>query len=158
MILKHMKWESVLPGKKQKIHQMHVRKTSTDKEKCYNAINWTPSLHGLQLKICGDAKCVVDWANGVAATKDSAHLANVHAARNALAHLWGKYNVHPAPATGNWVQHQYRKYNGLADKLATKAIVENTSKWVQRPIPPNTIASQASFDGCLRKGRAGTGW
>ena len=116
-----------------------------------------PNAKDIQLKICGDAKCIVDWANGLSAVNDKRHLANVHMTRNAFAQRWGIYNVLPVPAGGEWVQHQYRQFNDLADQLATKAIKEQSSKWVQKPIPKETVALQASFDGGLRKRKAATG-
>ena len=110
------------------------------------------------LKLCGDAKTIVDWANGQAVAKKAETKTQVAFTQKTLAQLWNSYNMMPATACADWVTHQYRKFNDTADKLATKAVLERKSLWVQKPIPKKATAIQGAFDGGKRGNSSGAGW
>ena len=117
-----------------------------------------PVTSAIQLKICGDAKTVVDWINGSAVAKNANHKQQIPTAQKSLAQMWGQHAAIPSPTVGEWVQHQYRRYNDTADKLATIAVLERRAQWIQKPIPKGTSAIQAAFDGGKRGKFSGTGW
>ena len=81
----------------------------------------------------------------------------MHAIREDLAWLWAKRSVQPAPDVGNWITHQFRRHNKIADRLATIAVEQRRTLWVHRPLPKNTIAIWGGFDGGLRAGKSGAG-
>ena len=124
----------------------------------YHHIHWEKERIGIQLKVCGDAKIIVDWLNGVSAIKVTEHHMHITKARYTLAKLWSDHGVNPVPMYGDWLTHQYREHNKLADKLATIAVVHREAKWIQRPLPPTVHAIWGSFDGGKRSMGSGMGW
>ena len=125
----------------------------------YNEPPWEKSTgETLQLQLNGDAKIVVDWANGHAALKAIEHKINLRVLRTTLANLWTSLDVHPIGGYSNWIQHQYREHNAIADALATLAVTTRDAKWVLRPLPPSTCTLWGAFDGGKRTEGSGMGF
>ena len=124
----------------------------------YHDLEWQSAQYGIQLKICGDSKVVVDWINGTCAIKGKQCKPHVNLTRHTLANLWSYHNTVPAPIYGEWITHQFREHNKLADRLATIAVVERKAAWVQKPLPQNALAIWGSFDRGKRSSGSGMGW
>ena len=71
---------------------------------------------------------MVDWVNGHAIAKNTIHKQQIATVQKSLAQMWGQLAVIPSPTVGEWVQHQYRRYNDTADKLATIAVLERKAQ------------------------------
>ena len=140
-ILWHVGWERVL-------HSTAKMATISEKQQRpmpeRNEIQWDiaelSEKSDIQLKICGDSLTTVGWVNAEFAVKANEHLSDIRLARQTLATMWANYDVLPVTAESEWLLHQYREYNKLADKLATKAVVESYKCWIVRPLPCNTKA------------------
>ena len=125
----------------------------------YNEPPWEKSTgETLQLQLNGDAKIVVDWANGHAALKAIEHKINLRVLRTTLDNLWTALDVHPIEGYSHWIQHQYREHNKRADTLATIAVVQRHTAWVQKPLPKYTCAIWGAFDGGKRSCGSGMSW
>ena len=74
-------------------------------ERPYNSIPWQITDLGMQVKICGDSKLVVDWINGTCATRVNQCQPHIALARHTLANMWSKHNVIPVPLSGEWITH-----------------------------------------------------
>ena len=100
---------------------------------------------------------VVNWLNGYNALRDVDKMHSVHSIRSILANLWASGQAVPTPSLGNWIDHQFREHNAIADKLANLAVKERKKLWVHRDMPINATAIWSGFDGGLRKAKSGAG-
>ena len=66
--------------------------------------------------------------------------------------------VHPPQGYNDWILHQYREHNKLADSLATMAITSATPLLTLHTFSPSAHAIWGAFDGGKREQGSGMGF
>jgi len=116
------------------------------------------------LGVKGDSELVVNWINGCTRCKNPRLLNIVHRTMNNLYDLWSDTAL-PAELGHDWIRHEYREGNMLADFLSKMAREQNitstyTNSYVYPPgsSVPNPLRLKCSFDGSVEQRDAGSAW